>query len=159
MHQVATFLFAAVSAVSAGTRPLAKRPVSEFVEKARAAYAAEAHCPCTNSVWAASMHALGAFNDIPVPVRIEWARSGDVGATYTLSLRAKTASEPVRVLAEDVAGIAPLEPGYARFEVAPCDGDAYRELSVAVPTPTGQIRFSRDGGGVRIRGPLGRGAR
>ncbi|MBQ2631061.1 MAG: tyrosine-protein phosphatase [Kiritimatiellae bacterium] len=99
MNQVAAFLFAAVSAVASDTRPLAKRPVSEFVEKARAAYAAEAHCPCTNSVWTASMHAPGAFNDRPVPVRIEWARSGDVGATYTLSLRAKTASEPVRVIA------------------------------------------------------------
>ena len=62
----------------------------------------------------------------------------------------------LRVLAEDVAGIAPLEPGYARFEVAPCDGDAYRELSVVVPTPTGQIRFSRDGGGnVRLAVPEG----
>ena len=62
----------------------------------------------------------------------------------------------LRVLAEDVAGIVPLEPGYARFEVAPCDGDAYSELSVAVPTPTGQIRFSRDGGGnVRLAVPAG----
>lgn len=51
MHQIATFLLAAVGAASADIR------------------------------------------------RIEWTRSDDVGATYTLSLRAKTASEPVRVVA------------------------------------------------------------
>ncbi len=50
----------------------------------------------------------------------------------------------LRVLAEEVAGIRPLEPGYKCFEVMPCKSAAYREISVEVPAPSGRIRFNRD---------------
>lgn len=50
----------------------------------------------------------------------------------------------LRVLVEDVAGIVPLKPGYAEFEVDPHAVPCYATFTARVPTPHGTISLERE---------------
>ena len=60
------------------------------------------------------------------------------------------------VFTEGLLGVRPTEPGFAAYEVRPQPAGLKR-VSGRVPTPTGFIEVSVDGGGVRVTGNGGRG--
>lgn len=65
------------------------------------------------------------------------------------------AAAPLLLLPSRIAGIRPLAPGYARFQVKPAPG-ALTWMETTVPTPHGNIEFSwRRGGKVTLRVPEG----
>ncbi len=62
----------------------------------------------------------------------------------------------LRALAEDVAGIEPLESACRLFAVDPHSCEAYREISAEVPVPSGVIRFRRSAdGSIKLSVPPG----